>query len=56
MNWLIVDNIIKDALKEDCSFNDITTSCIIKSGTKYQIQLIAKEDGIIAGVKVFKRD
>lgn len=55
MNWLIVDNIIKNALKEDCSFNDITTSSIIKSGTKCQVQLIAKEDGIIAGLKVFKR-
>lgn len=55
MNWLIVDNIIKDALKEDCSFNDITTSSIIKSGTKCKVQLIAKEDGIIAGLKVFKR-
>ncbi len=30
MNWLVVDEILKSALKEDISFEDITTESIFK--------------------------
>lgn len=55
MNWLLADGIIKKALEEDIQFGDITTDSIVKSGQKAAVDLIAKEDGIIAGIEVFKR-
>lgn len=55
MNWLIIDSIIESALKEDSSFRDITTSSIIDPSSKCKIDLIAKENGIIAGLPIFKR-
>lgn len=55
MNWLIVDNIIKNALEEDSSFKDITTSAIVESNSKCKVELIGKENGIIAGLPIFKR-
>lgn len=55
MNWLIIDNIIENALKEDSSFRDITTSSIIDPNSKCKVDLIAKENGIIAGLPIFKR-
>lgn len=55
MNWLLVDEKLKSALKEDIYFEDITTESIFKENKKAKIDLIAKEDGIIAGLEVFKR-
>lgn len=55
MNWLIADEIIKNALNEDISYGDITTESIIKNYKKAKVDLIAKEDGIICGLEVFKR-
>lgn len=55
MNWLLADDIIKSALNEDIQYGDITTESIVGSGQKSIVDLIAKEDGIIAGVEVFKR-
>ncbi|MBE6072254.1 MAG: carboxylating nicotinate-nucleotide diphosphorylase [Clostridium butyricum] len=55
MNYLVIDKIIKDALVEDIPNGDITTNCIIDENSKSTIELICKEDGIIAGLKVFER-
>lgn len=55
MNWFAVDKIIKDALCEDIPEEDITTNAIFSIDDKTDVQLIAKERGIIAGVEVFKR-
>lgn len=55
MNWLIADNIIKDALKEDIPFGDITTDSIVDEESSSEVDLIAKEDGVIAGLQVFSR-
>lgn len=55
MNWLIVDQIIKDALIEDAIYSDITTSAIVSSDSKCNVDLISKEDGIIAGLPVLRR-
>ncbi|WP_077369377.1 carboxylating nicotinate-nucleotide diphosphorylase [Anaerosalibacter sp. Marseille-P3206] len=55
MNWIIVDDIIKKALEEDCTFKDITTSSIVKYNSNCQVELIDKENGIIAGLEVFER-
>lgn len=55
MNWLLVEDIIKKALNEDLHYGDITTDSIIEKGKEAVVDLIAKEEGIIAGVKVFER-
>ena len=49
LNYLIVDKIINDALKEDIPYGDITASSIVTNGSKAKASLIAKEDGIICG-------
>lgn len=55
MNWLIIDEIIKNSLLEDAPYGDITTNSIVDEEKNCTAQLIAKETGIIAGVEVFKR-
>lgn len=55
MNWLVIDNIIKNALIEDNSFGDITTDPIISKESICTVSLISKERGIIAGLEVFER-
>ncbi|WP_234885107.1 carboxylating nicotinate-nucleotide diphosphorylase [Clostridium tarantellae] len=51
-----IDEYIINALKEDISSEDITTNAIIKENDILgQAQLICKEDGILAGIEVFKR-
>jgi nicotinate-nucleotide pyrophosphorylase len=55
MNSLIVDEIIKNALLEDGAYEDITTNAIIKGDENCRVELIAKEDGILCGIQVFKR-
>jgi len=55
MNWLTIDNLIKEAIKEDVPQNDITTEFIISDDCNCSIDLIAKENGVIAGLHVFER-
>ena len=55
MNWLIIDNIIAEAIKEDVPQNDITTEFIISDDSICSVDLIVKEDGVIAGLQVFER-
>ena len=55
MNWLVIDEIIKNALKEDIWDDDITSSSILSKDQQSTVKLICKENGIIAGLDVFKR-
>lgn len=55
MNWLTIDEIIKNALIEDSTYGDITTLGIVSSKSNCSVDLIAKEEGIIAGLLVFQR-
>lgn len=55
MNYLIIDNMIKESLIEDIPNEDITTNSIISESANSTVDLICKEDGIICGVDVFKR-
>ena len=50
-----IDKLILDALREDIPNEDITTNSIIKSYTSGKVQLICKQDGVIAGLDVFAR-
>ncbi|SQB91633.1 nicotinate-nucleotide diphosphorylase [Clostridium tetanomorphum] len=55
MNWLLVDEILLSALKEDSLYDDITTNSIIKKNSTCYVDLIVKEDGFISGLEVFRR-
>lgn len=52
---LQADHLILEALKEDISSEDVTTNAVMKKAVKGEVELICKEDGIIAGLHVFKR-
>ncbi len=49
------DEKILSALKEDITSEDITTNSVIKERTPGEVELICKQDGIIAGLSVFAR-
>ncbi|HBG7214402.1 TPA: carboxylating nicotinate-nucleotide diphosphorylase [Clostridioides difficile] len=55
MNYLIIDRMIQNALIEDVPSEDITTNSIVDENSKSTVDLICKQDGIIAGLGVFKR-
>lgn len=52
---LNADNLIKMALQEDISSEDVTTNAVMRSRKQGKVQLICKQDGIIAGLGVFER-
>ena len=52
---LNIDDLILLALKEDISSEDITTNSILKENILGKGNLIAKEDGILAGIEIFQR-
>ena len=52
---LNADNLIKMALQEDISSEDVTTNAVMRSRKQGEVQLICKQDGIIAGLGVFDR-
>ncbi len=52
---LNADEFIKSALKEDISSEDVTTNAVMKEYRLGQVDLICKQDGIIAGLPVYKR-
>ena len=55
MNYLVVDKIIKNALIEDVPSEDITTNSIVDTKSISTVELLCKEEGIIAGGEIFKR-
>lgn len=52
---LNMDKLILQALKEDITSEDITTNAVMRESKTGEVDLICKEDGIIAGLEVFKR-
>ena len=52
---LQVDHLILEALREDISSEDVTTNSVMKEAIKGEVELICKQDGVIAGLDVFKR-
>lgn len=52
---LNADKFIKLALEEDISSEDVTTNSVMPDYKRGEVQLICKEDGIIAGLSVFER-
>jgi nicotinate-nucleotide pyrophosphorylase (carboxylating) len=54
-NILNADELIKMALREDISSEDVTTNSVMKDYKKGTVQLICKQEGIICGLHVFER-
>ena len=52
---LVADDLILQALREDITFEDISTASVCPIARAAEVQLIAKADGIIAGLDVFAR-
>ena len=55
IDFIKVDEIIYAALDEDMPFGDITTEYTVPADRISEGRLIAKEDGVIAGLPVFAR-
>lgn len=55
MNWFFVDEIIKNALKEDMNNGDVTTDALIDNNQCSEGNLYAKERGVLAGIVIFER-
>ena len=49
------DKLIRMALQEDITSEDVSTNAVMRSTVKGTVDLIAKEDGIIAGLDVYAR-
>lgn len=49
------DQLIMNALKEDITSEDISTNCVMRHYQLGEVDLICKEDGVIAGLEIFKR-
>lgn len=49
------DELILSALREDITSEDITTNSVMPSYQLGEVELICKQDGVIAGLGVFKR-
>ncbi len=55
LNNFAIDDHIKSALKEDINFWDITTDYITDKNDKMTVFLNTRQNGIVAGLDVFKR-
>ena len=52
---LNADKLIMQALEEDITSEDITTNSVMREYQLGEVELICKQDGVIAGLDVFKR-
>ena len=51
----MIDEHIKNALKEDIGFGDISTDFLVTNKDLKTLYLNAREDGVLCGIDVFKR-
>ena len=49
------DKLIRMALQEDITSEDVSTNAVMRSAVKGTVDLIAKEDGVIAGLDIYAR-
>lgn len=50
-----VDQLIRMALQEDITSEDVSTNAVMPTATKGTVELIAKEEGVIAGLDIYAR-
>ena len=49
------DQLIRMALQEDITSEDVSTNAVMPTATKGTVDLIAKEDGVVAGLGIYTR-
>ena len=52
---LQVDHLIMEALREDISSEDVTTNAVMHEAVTGEVDLICKQDGVVAGLQIFQR-
>ena len=52
---LQMDKLIMSALQEDISSEDVSTNAVMREAVQGEVDLICKQDGIVAGLNVFER-
>jgi nicotinate-nucleotide pyrophosphorylase (carboxylating) len=52
---LNIDPLLRQALQEDITSEDVSTNCVMPVPKMGQVDLICKEDGIICGLQIFER-
>lgn len=52
---LVADDLIRSALREDITYEDVSTVSVCPEPTPATVELIAKAAGVIAGLDVFER-
>ncbi len=52
---LNADNLIRLALQEDISSEDVSTNAVMPDARQGEVELICKQDGVLAGMDVFAR-
>ena len=55
LNWAAIDPLIESAIREDVGAGDFTSDSIISAGVSGVGQVLAKQEGIVAGLPVFFR-
>ena len=55
VNEINADELIRLALKEDITSEDVTTNAVMREKVAGRVELIAKADGVICGLWVFER-
>ena len=49
------DQLIRMALQEDITSEDVSTNAVMPTATKGTVDLIAKEDGVVAGLEIYAK-
>ena len=52
---LVADKYIRMALEEDINSEDVSTNAVMPEAKPGEVDLICKQDGIIAGLQIFER-
>lgn len=52
---LVADKYIRLALEEDINGEDVSTNAVMREYKSGEVELISKEDGIVAGLMIFER-
>ena len=55
LDFMKVDELIYATLEEDTPFGDITTEYTVPDSSVSKARLVAKQDGVLAGMDIFKR-
>ena len=55
LNFFMIDDLLRAAIREDVNGEDVSTQAVSERETTCQVDLICKEDGVLAGIPVFMR-